>query len=382
MASKDIKVSNHIPNDLAFSILSKLPIVSIKRFSCVHKSWALLFQNPNFLSAVGKNFISQYNSFYDDTCLMLKRTQGYDNRCVFDMLSGERFENRVRLDLPLPFQDDDTCIQILGSSINGIICLYQEGDHSKIVLWKPTAKEFTIIPSDNVNYLPYSTTLTKTHGFGYDSVSDDYKVIRHATLFERDTDSRSRNYLEGYRLYISKSVGKFWEIYSMRSNSWRKLDIDMPLRINESVVVYMNGMCHWWGIKVGKEYVVSFDLSNDVFLTTPTPLDMCDNSNLGMVERHLVVLNMSISLISNYAMNTTFHISVLGQLGVRESWTKLFIVGPLLGVEHPIGVGKRGNIFFRKENYKLAYLDLSTEIIEEIGIQGESHFCQIVIYKS
>jgi F-box interacting protein len=333
------------------------------------------------MSAVKNNFISKYHSFYDDACLMLKQAQGFENHCAFYMLSGERFENRVRLEMPLPFQNDDTSIQILGSSINGIICLYHDGNHNKIVLWNPTTKEFTVIPSNSVHDFPYFTTLNMIHGFGYDSVSDDYKVIRHAELYEFDNERQSSNYLYGYQIYIPEIVGNFWEIYSLRSNSWRKLDIDMPRRDDESVVVYMDGMCHWWGIKGDKEYVVSFDLSNEIFLTTPVPLDMYDGSNFEFVERHMAIMNMSITLISNYARNTTFHISVLGQLGVRESWTKLFIVGPLFGVEHPIGVGEKGNIFFRKENSALAYYDLSTEIIEKIDIQGESHFCQIVIHK-
>jgi molecular chaperone HtpG len=43
MGATNAKVSNHIPEDLAFSILSKLPLKSLKRFGCVRKSWTLLF---------------------------------------------------------------------------------------------------------------------------------------------------------------------------------------------------------------------------------------------------------------------------------------------------------------------------------------------------
>jgi molecular chaperone HtpG len=275
------------------------------------------------------------------------------------ILSGERFENRVKLDWPPPFHVNDTSIYIVGkTSVRGTLCIVQEvAYYPKCVFWNPTIDEFKVIPSSPFVPKP----IVVSNGFGYDHVGDDYKVIRW--------------------LSADEYVDPIWEIYSLRSNSWRKLDIDMPRRDDESVVVYMDGMCHWWGIKGDKEYVVSFDLSNEIFLTTPVPLDMYDGSNFEFVERHMAVMNMSITLISNYARNTTFHISVLGQLGVRESWTKLFIVGPLFGVEHPIGVGEKGNIFFRKENSELAYYDLSTEIIEEIDIQGESHFCQIVIYK-
>jgi hypothetical protein len=38
----------------------------------------------------------------------------------------------------------------------------------------------------------------------------------------------------------------------------------------------------------------------------------------------------------------TFYISILGEFGVEESWTKLFIVRPLSSVDRPIGVGVKG----------------------------------------
>jgi hypothetical protein len=61
------------------------------------------------------------------------------------------------------------------------------------------------------------------------------------------------------------------------------------------------------------------------------------------------MLNGSIASISWYLHTSTFHISVLGELGVKESWTKLFVVGPLPYIAYPIGDGKNGHIFFRKK---------------------------------
>lgn len=93
------------------------------------------------------------------------------------------------------------------------------------------------------------------------------------------------------------------------------------------------------------------------------------------------MLNGSIALISNHYGNTPFNISILGELGVKESWTKLFTFGSLLSIGWPlIGVGKKGYIFFRKSD-ELACVDLSTQIIEDIGIKGEQFCCQIGIYK-
>jgi len=52
------KVSTFIHDDITFSILSKLPLKSLKRFECVRKSWSLLFENPLFMNLVRNNFLS------------------------------------------------------------------------------------------------------------------------------------------------------------------------------------------------------------------------------------------------------------------------------------------------------------------------------------
>lgn len=71
----------------------------------------------------------------------------------------------------------------------------------------------------------------------------------------------------------------------------------------------------------------------------------------------------------------------MGEVGAKESWIKLFIVGPLLSVEHPIGVGKKGDIFFRKKDNQLARFNLITQKIEELGVKGDRCCCPIMVYE-
>jgi hypothetical protein len=49
--------SNYIPEDISFSILSKLSIKSLNRFSCVRNSWNQLFENSNFINLFRNNLI-------------------------------------------------------------------------------------------------------------------------------------------------------------------------------------------------------------------------------------------------------------------------------------------------------------------------------------
>ncbi|PNX81817.1 F-box protein, partial [Trifolium pratense] len=73
----------------------------------------------------------------------------------------------------------------------------------------------------------------------------------------------------------------------------------------------------------------------------------------------------------------------IGELGVRESWTKLLIVEHLPSIGRPIGVGKNSNIlFFQKTDGKLAWVDLSTKMIgEDLGVKGWLFGCNIGKYK-
>ena len=53
----------------------------------------------------------------------------------------------------------------------------------KVVFWNPTTEEFKVIPSGfiKVPSLYFSITI---HGFGYDHVTDDYKMIQLVHYFE------------------------------------------------------------------------------------------------------------------------------------------------------------------------------------------------------
>jgi molecular chaperone HtpG len=367
------KVSNHIYDDVALVILSKLPLKSLFRFCCVRKSWSVLFQNPYFMDMFRRNFSSMDHSYYNDASIILYHTPShYGSPAVLYSLFGERVENIVKLDWPNPL--DYTFFYPRGSgSVNGIFCMEgmmrESYRDKKLVFWNPATREFKVIPpSPFAVESPYWHPFIEFYGFGYDQVRDDYKVIRRI-FFSEDDWERSDDELPD----------TLWEIYCLKSNKWRKLDLNMPAYYRSTVgaQMYTDGVCHWWN----REYLVSFDLSNETFVKTfiPSNIDYFD-STTAIVNRSLFVLNGSIGLISKYHETSTFHISILGEVGIKESWIKLSIVGPLSCVLYPIGIGKKGNIFFLKKDYKLVWFNLNTQKIEELDLK-DCRCCQIMIYK-
>ncbi|XP_058759785.1 F-box/kelch-repeat protein At3g06240-like [Vicia villosa] len=355
--------SSHIPYELALCILAKLPLKSLKRFTCVQKSWSLLFQSSHFINMFSINCMSKQDEDYENTCLLLfGHTGPPENRCAMYSLSSDNFEDRVRIDWPPPFQGNDyRCIEPLGScSVNGIICIY-EGDendnNTTTVLWNPATGEFKIIPPSihyniEFNFCP--------DAFGYDSITDDYKVLRNALIDENDL------FMEDPQ--VEEMCDTFWEIYSLKSNSWRKLDgINLPPPGPCISLVNLNELCHWLVSEL-KNHMLSFDFSTEKFLATTLPLDSDEKKEC--ILQKLIVLNGSVAFMcSNYYDRNCFHIWILGELGVKESWTKLFIVGPLPCFKSiPIGAGKKNDIYFAQEYNKLSQFNLSTQKCEELRI--------------
>ncbi|GAU43974.1 hypothetical protein TSUD_284010 [Trifolium subterraneum] len=388
MTATNKKVSTYIPDEISFSILSKLPVKSLKRFECVQKSWSFLFENHHFINM----FLNRFLSYNDPSSLILRDVK--NGRDIFYSFSGERFENKVKLDWHTLHE---TCYIDGFGSINGTFCFHGGNMQSKIILWKPATRTIELLPpseSESIQlFIPdeakmYVDVMHYVHGFGYDHVINDYKVIRFVVLCGEEKEIISLDRLEGH------DFDPLWEIYSLRSNSWRKLHIDMPysLQYNHGTQVYMDGVCHWLSEEDCEEdcedvenydykCLVSFYLSNEKFFVTPIPsyVDDCFDTKASWIN--LAVLNEYITLISYHKKTTTFHISILSEFGTKESWTKLLTVGPLSCVRHPMKMGPKGEIFLERKDKELVWLDLSTQMIVELGFKADSYSQQMITYK-
>ncbi|XP_024642373.1 F-box/kelch-repeat protein At3g06240 [Medicago truncatula] len=328
VAATNEKVSTaYISDDIAFSILSKLPLKSFKRFECLRKSWSTLCKNHHFMDMFRCNFLS--NSHCEGASLLL-----FDN---------------------------ENCNEVL----------YCVSGESKV-----ESENFSDI------YVP-----SRLHGFGYNHVTNDYNVIQLIKVCIKEKPSY--DYSGDVKEFVSYRTVPKWEIYSLRSNSWRELDVDMPSSVDctEGTQIYMDGVCHWLCEKHKDNPIgpclVSFYLSNEVSFTTAIPPDVDDCFDVKAKWKNLVVLNGYIALISYRKETSTFRVSILGQLGFKESWIKLFMVGPLPYVERPIGVGTKGEIFFIRKDKEVAWFDLSTQMIDVLGYttEGFHSLCRMINYK-
>jgi len=159
-------------------------------------------------------------------------------------------------------------------------------------------------------------------------------------------------------------------------------------------------MCHWLSLKThysgeylvsyNGPYLVSFDMSNEEYYTTLVPLEIpseeCDGFAFSSMERYLFPLNGSIALLTNYNRTGNIYIYIFVELGKKETWNKLFILGPLPYSARPFGAGSMGNILFetineQEEDSELFWFDISTSKIIKIGLKKDFGRFFIVIYR-
>ncbi|KAE9453271.1 hypothetical protein C3L33_14825, partial [Rhododendron williamsianum] len=138
-------------------------------------------------------------------------------------MDSDSIEKTVVLDIPVTSFEHYTR---LWGSCNGLICLSNQ--EKGIFLWNPSTKKHWKLPVCPIETVPTfsSNVVNAVYGFGYDSVTDDYKVVRvvqhHGVAF---MDS------------------EVW-VYSLKSNSWKESG-------GKVLFQYDSGRCKWYDIKEG-----------------------------------------------------------------------------------------------------------------------------------
>ncbi|KAF7154356.1 hypothetical protein RHSIM_Rhsim01G0117900 [Rhododendron simsii] len=118
----------------------------------------------------------------------------------------------------------------IAGSCDGLIGLRNYEERS-LAIWNPSTRRCQMLPFTEIEYPGYNIYFQhEMYGFGYDSVTDDYKMVRFVQFFQRGTDN-----------FVS-SV----KVYSMKSNSWRKIpDFPYCLYHEQCCAVLVESALHW-----------------------------------------------------------------------------------------------------------------------------------------
>lgn len=295
-----------VPSDLVREILVNLPAKSLFRFRSVSKEWLCKIDDSSFIKAHANNQIYNHSLVVGDNSWAPLHSFCLDS--LNFITNGSQMVDATPIKNSIPRSRN------LSTSVfpcNGLIMFTAKvaDDIDRLVIRNPLTKESHNLPKpyniDDLNEYGYA------YGFGYDSGSDDYKVVRIDDLS-----------------YSQEKVVFQTLVYSLKSNSWRTVE-DPPCRVHLKGSL-LDGALYWIsGVNDWK--VVSFDLGTERYCQLPLPSvrDHCFDLGLNALDGCLI-------FSFNSKETKTFDGWVMKDDGVEKSWIKLFSLQyTLLIIAHP-----------------------------------------------
>ncbi|XP_062015071.1 F-box/kelch-repeat protein At3g23880-like [Rosa rugosa] len=275
-------------NDIIVEILSRLPVKSLLRFRSVCKSWRALISDSYFV----KKHLGHAVTDTSNSSRLLNLL--YTSPRIVDLQGLEDHDHIRQRDA---FADDILDRSRIFGSCNGLICLQATMFHGlycdDIFLWNPSTRVAKKVPEHN-----FTKGSISIHGFGYDSTTDDYKLIL------------------GARNKVAKKTKI--AIFTVKTGSRRTVqDFEFVHYLNGQGC-FVNGALHWLDSMYKSTRIVSFDLAEE----------KCDT--LCRIE-YGPMFRMGIGTIRNCLCYYTYSsirsmpmtIWMMNEYGINKPWTKL-----------------------------------------------------------
>ncbi|XP_026420884.1 F-box protein CPR1-like [Papaver somniferum] len=210
----------NLPWDILSDILVRLPVKSIARFRCVNKGWCYLLKNPEFLKRQYKHAV-EMNRF---SIMFHNQNDIYTFR--YDP-SSSTCESSGHIEYPVKSYRG---IEYFGCC-NGLVLLRQinKSNSHLLILWNPSSNECKKLPNPATRLNVWQ--VSEEYGIGYDHQIVDFKVVCLA-----------QDFFSNWCKVL---------VYTLRSNSWRRLE-DIPVHMFDNTVkipdmgrLPVNGAVQW-----------------------------------------------------------------------------------------------------------------------------------------
>lgn len=309
------------PEGMLTEILLRLPVESLLPCKSVCKRWLSMISNPQFVkSHLHRTIISYWNNptlltilhpppsqeelafveaitvgfpFEQSVITPLEqRRQQLIDEALLDT-SGQDLSNSPvhfhRLVMPPFFESEYRVI----SSFNGIICLANLFGNV-VYLWNPTIRQCRKLPEPTMHT---TRSIPVKMGFGYDSNSSEYKVLRF--VCENLSD-----------------VIPIVQVYSTDTDCWK--EFRAPILQNwkdwSGAQIVVDGILYF----DGADELVSFDLRNEVFGLVPFPTFIQTKKS--------DVLDFEGSVAMVFESGLGIDLWTLDDVSGQVSWTKSFSI--------------------------------------------------------
>uniref|UniRef100_A0A7N2RAK3 F-box associated beta-propeller type 1 domain-containing protein n=1 Tax=Quercus lobata TaxID=97700 RepID=A0A7N2RAK3_QUELO len=199
-------------------------------------------------------------------------------------------------------------------SCNGILCFINDNAPGSNVfyLWNHSIRKFKRLPDNQF--------LVMTFGIGYGSQNNDFKVVGISWTFAKSPPPK---------------VG----VYSLNSDSWKRVELGISLRPNVlyyngnyfKALPFVSGHLHWmFKMSGGQErhsthMLLSFDVNSEKFKQLPLPDDegSCLPKLITSFKGKLAMIKFKIGAQQHSMLCSIW---VMREYGVIDSWNKLRVL--------------------------------------------------------
>ncbi|XP_054805928.1 F-box/kelch-repeat protein At3g06240-like [Prosopis cineraria] len=156
------------------------------------------------------------------------------------------------------------------------------------------------------------------------------------------------------------------EICSLSTDCWRSVDCPLPpvhIRSSSWMDTFVHGASHWSAIDAAShlDIVLAFDMLNEAFRIIRLP-------KVWPSERVYDVIvtkfreSLAVIVYPSSGTEKCFDLWVMEDYDKQGSWTKYSTIGPIVGVNRPLGLfGKKGLYLFEDNDGWMVFYDLQTE---------------------
>ncbi|KAM4092751.1 hypothetical protein ACJW30_06G063400 [Castanea mollissima] len=351
------------PPEILTFVLIRLPIKSIITCTAVSKTWKSIIQNTSFIS------IHLHHSKNKHPLLLFRlppsehrisNKELYALYCDSNNNNPDLYEH-TRFDFP-----QGGSFRVVGTC-NGLVCFVMNFT-DRFFFWNPLVRKLVTLPTPSVG-LRTLRFYNPSIGFGFDSKTNDYKVVRIVSASESE----------------SSKVPKV-EVYSLATAQWKVVAAVPPVGTAFADKcdphAFVNGALHCVVSKnnIDNEilnFILVFDLGDEVFreIAMPKPLD--NPENLVGVGVSVSAYRNSLALIQRGDSIGRVDIWVMKWYDVASSWTKMFSTLADQGGFLPrlIGFKKTGEVLLEMHRGHFVSRDLETKQIKDLRtVEDKSTF--------
>ncbi|KAK6161133.1 hypothetical protein DH2020_004514 [Rehmannia glutinosa] len=283
----------NLPQEILIEIFSWLPTKSVGKCRCLAKQWPTLLSTPQFIKS------HLVRKPHQENLILITPPP---SRSIHSIATIEDDTFSRKLDLPGKWTE------VVGSC-DGLVLLVDEEEEKFLV--NPITLEQVKLPNSPLA-LKRGESFSM-HGFGYDILRDDYKVV---TLSYYDTDNE----------YEPDCADTFVDVYSVKMGVWKRVESSPYDHAVPHIFcgAFVNGAIHWLASSRESGYrsvIAGFDLVNDVFSEIPPPSGVDVEK---FVFNKLVVLGECLCML-DVRQNDRTDVWIMKEYGLAESWTKFSI---------------------------------------------------------